>query len=167
MQLSLSGALPVQDASLGIRRAKSLRKKMNDVDTFATARGLPEDLRTALANYFNDAWMAHEGMLHHTGSSTDIPCLISMSNTTAVVCRRGHATDGHATMTLRDVALVAILSTLSHQSLAMGMTGHRWCSRDSTRLFAPKKLHSKGSIYMVADGVRVRTSVQRYMRESC
>ena len=58
----------MQDASLGIRRAKSLRKKMNDVDTFATARGLPEDLRTALANYFNDAWMAHEGVLHHTGS---------------------------------------------------------------------------------------------------
>ena len=139
MQLSLSGGLPVQDASLGIRRAKSLRKKMNDVDTFATARGLPEDLRTALANYFNDAWMAHEGVLHHTGSSTDIPCLISMSNTTAVVCRCGHATDRHATMTLRDVAL----STLRHQRLAMDMTAHRWQSRDFARLCAPEKLHSK------------------------
>lgn len=54
--------LPGQDASLGMRRAKSLRKKMNEVDTFATARGLPEELRHALCSYFNDAWMAHEGM---------------------------------------------------------------------------------------------------------
>ncbi len=56
-----AGLLPEQDASLGMRRAKSLRKKMNQVDTFAAARDLPEDLREALANYFNDAWMAHEG----------------------------------------------------------------------------------------------------------
>ena len=52
---------PDQDASLGMRRAKSLRKKMNEVDTFATARGLPEQLRHALSDYYNDAWMAHEG----------------------------------------------------------------------------------------------------------
>ena len=54
-------ALHDQDASLGMRRAKSLRKKMNEVDTFATARGLPESLRHALSEYYNDAWMAHEG----------------------------------------------------------------------------------------------------------
>ena len=52
---------PDQDASLGMRRAKSLRKKMNEVDAFASARNLPDELRNALANYYNDAWMAHEG----------------------------------------------------------------------------------------------------------
>ena len=34
---------------------------MNEVDTFAAARGLPDELRSALASYYNDAWMAHEG----------------------------------------------------------------------------------------------------------
>lgn len=34
---------------------------MNEVDAFAAARGLPDELRTALASYYNDAWMAHEG----------------------------------------------------------------------------------------------------------
>ncbi len=34
---------------------------MNEVDAFASARNLPDELRNALANYYNDAWMAHEG----------------------------------------------------------------------------------------------------------
>ena len=44
-----------------MRRAKSLRKKMNEVDAFAAARSLPVELRNALTGYYNDAWMAHEG----------------------------------------------------------------------------------------------------------
>ncbi|CAL5221214.1 g3363 [Coccomyxa viridis] len=50
----------LEDASLGMRRAKSLRKKMNEVDAFASARNLPDELRNSLANYYNDAWTAHE-----------------------------------------------------------------------------------------------------------
>ena len=61
LALRMAALLPDQDASLGMRRAKSLRKKMNEVDSFAAARDLPDDLRTALADYYNDAWMAHEG----------------------------------------------------------------------------------------------------------
>ena len=34
---------------------------MNEVDAFASARNLPDELRNALASYYNDAWMAHEG----------------------------------------------------------------------------------------------------------
>ena len=39
----------VQDVSSGVRRARGLRHKINEVDAYASARGLPEPLRHNLA----------------------------------------------------------------------------------------------------------------------
>ena len=79
-----------------MRRAKSLRKKMNEVDAFAAARNLPVELRNALTGYYNDAWMAHEGKpgLHLPSSqpcncSALTPCEHSCS--CHWTCAFGHA----------------------------------------------------------------------------
>ncbi len=44
-----------------MRRAKCLRRKMNEIDAYAEARDLPECLRKELTRYYQDVWVAYEG----------------------------------------------------------------------------------------------------------